>query len=354
MQFALRDPARVSALALVASAGLGREIHPVVKSLCSPGFGDWATAWAITPLGQFQRTLWRAFGSFSRLKRAPIGWFVNQLWLGAYPQILWDQLLLSRVLIDQEGQKEVMLDRLPNMSVPALIVWGESDQILPVAHGRAAAGRIPHSRLAIIPDCGHMPHVERPEAFLEAVLSFLEGLRPRPIGLETTVRESNDHSQKFVRMSRHGLRAAPSIGNWRTDGGHLSIQCHKVTPFIRDVVLSVNIELPLDQSDAGRFLARHKEPTLEDAVALADELEWALSRLNVFGRRVLNRLARFREGEPPGEPISQAARTEPRPPRITKAHLELRLQGAQLSEIRAPHRAFGTHRPAHARSAWHS
>jgi len=35
----------------------------------------------------------------------------------------------------------------------------------------------------------------------------------------------------------------------------------------------------------------------------------------------LSHLARFREGEPPGEPISQAARTEPRPPRITKAHL---------------------------------
>jgi pimeloyl-ACP methyl ester carboxylesterase len=174
MQFALRDPARVSALALVASAGLGREIHPLVTTLCSPGLGDWATAWAITPLGQLQRVGWRACGSFSRLKRAPIGWFVDQLWLGVFPQILWDQLLLSRVLIGKEGQKEVLLDRLPDISVPTLIVWGESDQILPVAHARAAAGRIPHSRLAIVRDCGHMPHVERPEAFLEAVLSFLE------------------------------------------------------------------------------------------------------------------------------------------------------------------------------------
>jgi len=175
MQFALRDPARVSALALVASAGLGREIHPLLKSLCLPGLGDWATAWAITPLGQLQRVGWRALGSFSRLERAPIGWFVDQLWLGIYPRILWDQLLLSRVLIGQEGQKEVLLDRLPNISVPTLIVWGESDQILPVAHARAAAGRIRHSRLVIVPDCGHMPHIERPEAFLDAVISFLEG-----------------------------------------------------------------------------------------------------------------------------------------------------------------------------------
>jgi len=62
---------------------------------------------------------------------------------------------------------------------------------------------------------------------------------------------------------------------------------------------SVDMELPLEQSDVGRLLAGHAEPTPEDAVALADELEWALSRLNVFGRRVL----------------------------------ELRLQGAQLAEI---------------------
>jgi len=175
MQLALRDPARVSALALVASAGLGREIHPALKDLCSPGLGDWATAWAITPLGQFQRVGWRALGCFSHLRRAPLGWFVDQLWLGIYPQIVWDQLLLSRVLIGPEGQKAVFLDRLPDISVPTLIVWGESDQILPVAHGRRAAGRIPHSRLVTIPDCGHMPHIERPEAFLDAFLSFLEG-----------------------------------------------------------------------------------------------------------------------------------------------------------------------------------
>lgn len=116
-------------------------------------------------------------GFLLALKRTPAGWLVNQFWLGVNPRILWDQLLLSRILIGPEGQKAVLLDRLPEVSVPTLIVWGESDQILPAAHGRRAAGRIPHSRLATIPDCGHMPHVERPEEFLETVLAFLESSR---------------------------------------------------------------------------------------------------------------------------------------------------------------------------------
>jgi hypothetical protein len=58
------------------------------------------------------------------------------------------------------------------------LVWGESDQVLPVTHARAAASGIAPSRLEISPGRGHMPHVERPEAFRETVLTFLE--RPAP------------------------------------------------------------------------------------------------------------------------------------------------------------------------------
>jgi RNA polymerase sigma factor (sigma-70 family) len=62
---------------------------------------------------------------------------------------------------------------------------------------------------------------------------------------------------------------------------------------------SVDRELPLDQAEEAAFLQRQPEPSAEDAAALADELERVLARLDAFGRRVL----------------------------------ELRLQGAQLSEI---------------------
>ena len=62
---------------------------------------------------------------------------------------------------------------------------------------------------------------------------------------------------------------------------------------------SVEFEVPLDEACEQEFLAQRQQPTSQDALALADELEEVLSRLNSLGRRVL----------------------------------ELRLQGAQFAEI---------------------
>jgi len=41
--------------------------------------------------------------------------------------------------------------------MPTLIVWGERDPMIPVAHGIAAHAAIPHSRLELLPDAGHYP-----------------------------------------------------------------------------------------------------------------------------------------------------------------------------------------------------
>jgi RNA polymerase sigma factor (sigma-70 family) len=50
---------------------------------------------------------------------------------------------------------------------------------------------------------------------------------------------------------------------------------------------SVDVETPLDPVAEETALIRRGEPTPEEAAALSDELEWALSRLDAFGRRVL-------------------------------------------------------------------
>jgi pimeloyl-ACP methyl ester carboxylesterase len=173
LQLALRAGERVSGLGLVASAGLGRDVNPILKWLSLPGVGDCSAVWGLTPWGHFQRIGLRAWGCFAHPQAVPAGWYVDQFRVAMRPGLLWDQLALSRALIDGEGQREVVLDRLADLRPPTLIVWGDSDRIIPVAHGRAAASRLPAGRLAIIPDCGHMPQVERPELFLEALEPFL-------------------------------------------------------------------------------------------------------------------------------------------------------------------------------------
>jgi RNA polymerase sigma factor (sigma-70 family) len=50
---------------------------------------------------------------------------------------------------------------------------------------------------------------------------------------------------------------------------------------------SIDIEVPLEEADERRILQQRVEPTAEDAIALADELEWVFAQLNGVGRRVL-------------------------------------------------------------------
>lgn len=64
--------------------------------------------------------------------------------------------------------------RLRRVSAPALVVWGRQDGILPPAYAERWATLL-GARIAWIDGCGHLPPVERPAAFADAVESFLDG-----------------------------------------------------------------------------------------------------------------------------------------------------------------------------------
>lgn len=63
--------------------------------------------------------------------------------------------------------------RLYRVTVPTLVVWGEHDRLIPPAHGEAYAAGIPNARLAVVPNCGHLPHYEQLEEFVRLVRDFL-------------------------------------------------------------------------------------------------------------------------------------------------------------------------------------
>ncbi len=62
---------------------------------------------------------------------------------------------------------------LHRVDVPTLIVWGEQDQIAPVAHAHEWQKLIKSARVEIIEGSGHMPYIEKSDAFVNAVSKFL-------------------------------------------------------------------------------------------------------------------------------------------------------------------------------------
>jgi pimeloyl-ACP methyl ester carboxylesterase len=97
------------------------------------------------------------------------------------------QLLLSifRITDHWQGQKRGprylirpmeklrVLDELPKIKSPALIVWGQKDFYLPVSQARLAQTLIRDSQLHIFPHCGHAPQREQAAEFNNLTLRFL-------------------------------------------------------------------------------------------------------------------------------------------------------------------------------------
>jgi pimeloyl-ACP methyl ester carboxylesterase len=84
----------------------------------------------------------------------------------------WDRALWELV---RAGHPLGLEDRLSEVRVPVLVITGDDDRIVPTAQSIRLAGELPQARLVILPECGHVPQEECPEAFLEALDAFLEG-----------------------------------------------------------------------------------------------------------------------------------------------------------------------------------
>jgi pimeloyl-ACP methyl ester carboxylesterase len=186
MVFAYQFPERCERLVLVASGGLGPEVSPLLRLLSLPGSD------LVVPLG-----------TFPQLTRAAsrLGGVLGRLGIQLSPRAeeLWQcyasldtrearQAFLStlREVVDYQGQRVSAIDRLYLASqVPALIVWGSNDEIIPVAHGRSAHREMPGSRLEVFDGVGHFPHAEQPARFVRLLDEFVAANRPARVSAAT-------------------------------------------------------------------------------------------------------------------------------------------------------------------------
>ncbi|HTN99585.1 MAG TPA: alpha/beta fold hydrolase [Microthrixaceae bacterium] len=178
MQLSYQHPELVERLVLVGSGGLGREVTWMLRLLTLPG------AEIVMPVlfPSFMRDSGNAISGFLHDKgiKSPQ---IAEMWR-AYASLSGAEnrgafLRTLRSVVDAGGQTVSAMDRIYlAAAVPTLIVWGDQDHIIPIEHGIAAHEAIPGSRFEILEGCGHFPHVEQPERFVEILEDFIETTRP--------------------------------------------------------------------------------------------------------------------------------------------------------------------------------
>lgn len=173
MQLAYQHPHLVDRLVLVGSGGLGREVSTLLRLLTLPGAEYLMPLAMPKPVIDGATQVGRFLGR-RNVRSAKLGEF----WRG-YASLAGAEnrqafVKTMRGVIEPGGQTVNANDRLYLAArVPVMIVWGDSDGVIPVEHGLAAHEVIKTSRLEILEGVGHFPHVEAPQVFADVLIDFL-------------------------------------------------------------------------------------------------------------------------------------------------------------------------------------
>ncbi len=165
-QFAAAHPDKVKKLLLLDPAGypitnakgslaftLGR--IPVLKNILK----------VITPISLVRKSLEDAYGDIT---------------------LVTDELVEQyRDMACREGNREALVQRLNlehktdttvigTLAIPTLVIWGELDQLIPVAHAYKFSRDLPVDSLVVLPGIGHVPMEESPQLIIPLVTGFIK------------------------------------------------------------------------------------------------------------------------------------------------------------------------------------
>lgn len=171
LRLAQQEAVRIERLALVDGVGLGRELPWLVRLACTRPGG--AVLLRRSTRAGIRAQL-RVLMMTQRLPREHEDALVDYLHASAAMDATRQ---LPRALLEfggLRGQVEVLReDELRTLALPVLLVWGAQDRFTPLVHAQRALRMLPDARLSVIPDAGHSPNWETPEALLSALHAFL-------------------------------------------------------------------------------------------------------------------------------------------------------------------------------------
>jgi pimeloyl-ACP methyl ester carboxylesterase len=172
LQFAHQHKEYCRRLVLISSGGLGPDLGRLLRMLSLPGaelvLQLLGSKPALTVGGVLRKralSSGRETGRYSETLRAQAAMSDRQ-GRAAFLRTL-------RSVVDHRGQAVCALDRL-RTDLPTLIIFGDQDRCIPVAHAHSAHHAVPGSVLRVIPGAGHQPQVQSPDAVTALIDDFVE------------------------------------------------------------------------------------------------------------------------------------------------------------------------------------
>ncbi|MCB1022846.1 MAG: alpha/beta hydrolase [Acidobacteria bacterium] len=177
---ALQAPEKIRGLILVDSAGVSFEskggITPWYARL--PYVGRWITAIALSGTGIVRAGIERSFYDDSKITDDRVNYY-------------------HRLLSNDKAQRAAMLareqfgdypieDKLKDIRIPTLIIWGAEDEVIPLKAGEKMNSLIRDSELRVYEKVGHIPEEEVPEKLTKDVIGFIDATEDRSVSRNET------------------------------------------------------------------------------------------------------------------------------------------------------------------------
>ncbi|MFM8426771.1 MAG: alpha/beta fold hydrolase [Chloroflexota bacterium] len=167
MLTALKYPERIESLILVdpavyAGGGAPAWIRPVLGTPQMRHLGPLFARQIQAQGVEFIKTAWH---DPRKISQATFDGYQKPLKVENWDKALWELTLSSR----ESG----LAERVKEFALPILVITGDDDRIVPTEQSLRLAEELPNAALAVIPQCGHLPHEECPDEFMQAVQDFL-------------------------------------------------------------------------------------------------------------------------------------------------------------------------------------
>jgi len=168
-------PARLERMVLMAAGALGETTRNMTlfRALAQPWLGPWLCRWF--PESLFRKKWVAAHGPGHEVDESALAHYLACFRRSGSAQANFALGVRSSYGEDFDQLEPLLQD----VKIPTLLVWGEQDQVVPVATGQRFARAITGAELVVIPGCGDFPQEEAPDEVSRLVDEFCTRSRPQ-------------------------------------------------------------------------------------------------------------------------------------------------------------------------------